>query len=140
MTKNTKKELTYNQINMIQLALCYEDYDMEQYLNESVRTVLAYSHASLYITEYYKYLIDRLKLELKTLLDCVSYEEAFVRTNKVLNTYDTIQKLVFNEELGFVKINQIDDEGVKELVIKLNTRKEELLDDINELVNFYKSL
>mgnify|MGYP004583053443 CR=1 FL=1 len=140
MTKNTKKELTYDQTNMIRLALCYEDYDMEKYLDESVRTVIAYSHASLYITEYYKYLIDRLKLELKTLLDCISYEEVFVRTNKVFNTYDTIQKLVYNEDLGFVKINRIEDEGVKELVIKLNARKDELLDDIDELVNFYKSL
>lgn len=140
MTENTKKELTYDQTNMIRLALCYEDYDMEKYLDESVRTVIAYSHASLYIIEYYKYLIDRLKLELKTLLDCISYEEVFVRTNKVFNTYDTIQKLVYNEELGFVRINRIEDEGVKELVIKLNARKDELLDDIDELVNFYKSL
>lgn len=140
MTENTKKELTYDQTNMIRLALCYEDYDMEKYLDESVCTVIAYSHASLYITEYYKYLIDRLKLELKTLLDCISYEEVFVRTNKVFNTYDTIQKLVYNEELGFVRINRIEDEVVKELVIKLNTRKDELLDDIDELVNFYKSL
>lgn len=140
MTENTKKELTYDQTNMIRLALCYEDYDMEKYLNESVCTVIAYSHASLYIMEYYKYLIDRLKLELKTLLDCISYEEVFVRTNKVFNTYDTIQKLVYNEELGFVRINRIEDEGVKELVIKLNARKDELLDDIDELVNFYKSL
>lgn len=140
MTENTKKELTYDQTNMIRLALCYEDYDMEKYLDESVCTVIAYSHASLYITEYYKYLIDRLKLELKTLLDCISYEEVFVRTNKVFNTYDTIQKLVYNEELGFVKINRIEDEGVKELVVKLNARKDELLDDIDELVNFYKSL
>ncbi|MFC2644565.1 MAG: hypothetical protein ACFNZM_04455 [Veillonella parvula] len=140
MTKNTKKELTYDQTNMIRLALCYEDYELAKYLDESVRTSIAYSHASLYITEHYKYLIDRLKLELKTLLDCISYEEVFVRTNKVLNTYNTIRELVFNEELGFVKINDIDVEEVKELVIKINERKCELNDDIEELVDFYQSL
>lgn len=140
MTKNTKKELTYDQTNTIRLALCYEDYELAKYLDESVRTSIAYSHASLYITEHYKYLIDRLKLELKTLLDCISYEEVFVRTNKVLNTYNTIRELVFNEELGFVKINDIDVEEVKELVIKINERKCELNDDIEELVDFYQSL
>lgn len=136
----TKRTLTDNQILMIELSLYYEDYEMRKMMDESVDMVLANSMSSTYIKEYYLNLINRLKLELKDLLDCISYDEVYERTVKVYKTYDIIKNTISKEEMGFVGISEIENEESKVLIEKINSRKNELYDDIKELIEFYNSL
>ena len=135
-----KQQLTLNQENMIKLALMYEDYDLEKMLEKLISIGLAHSTASVYIKEYYLNLYKRIRQELKTLLDCVTYEEVFTRSYKVYDTWNTMENISTNLEMGFVKINDIDEKEVKELCDQINQRVKEVENDAEELVNFYKSL
>lgn len=135
-----KQQLTLNQENMIKLALMYEDYDLEKMLEKSISIGLAHSTASVYIKDYYRNLYTRIRSELKTLLDCVTYEEVFTRSYKVYDTWNTMENISTNLEMGFVKINDIDEKEVKELCDQINQRVKEVEKDAEELVNFYKSL
>ena len=135
-----KQQLTLNQENMIKLALMYEDYDLEKMLEKLISIGLAHSTASVYIKEYYLNLYKRIRQELKTLLDCVTYEEVFTRSYKVYDTWNTMENISTNLEMGFVKIDDIDEKEVKELCDQINQRVKEVEKDAEELVNFYKSL
>lgn len=135
-----KQQLTLNQENMIKLALMYEDYELEEMLGKVVNIGLAHSAVNLYVKEYYLNLYKRLKSELKTLLDCVTYEEVFVRSCKVYDTWSIMQNISTNKEMGFVVVTDIDEKEVKELCDRANQRAREVEKDSEELVNFYKSL
>lgn len=135
-----KQQLTLNQENMIKLALMYEDYDLEKMLEKLISIGLAHSTASVYIKDYYRNLYTRIRSELKTLLDCVTYEEVFTRSYKVYDTWNTMENISTNLEMGFVKINDIDEKEVKEICDQINQRVKEVEKDAEELVNFYKSL
>lgn len=135
-----KQQLTLNQENMIKLALMYEDYELEKMLEKLINIGLAHSTASVYIKEYYLNLYKRIRLELKTLLDCVTYEEVFTRSYKVYDTWNTMENISTNLEMGFVKINDIDEKEAKEICEQINQRVKEVEKDADELVNFYKSL
>ena len=135
-----KQQITLNQENVIKLALMYEDYDLEKMLEKLMNIGLAHSTASLYIKEYYLNLYKRMRRELKTLLECVTYEEVFTRSYKVYDTYSAMEKISTNLEMGFVKINDIDEKEANELMKQINQRIKEVEKDADELVNFYKSL
>lgn len=135
-----KQQLTLNQENMIKLALMYEDYELEEMLEKLISIGLAYSTASVYIKEYYRNLYKRIRIELETLLDCVTYEEVFTRSYKVYDTWNTMENISTNLEMGFVKVNDIDEKEVKEICDQINQRVKEVEKDAEELVNFYKSL
>lgn len=135
-----KQQLTLNQENMIKLALMYEDYDLEKMLEKLMNIGLAHSTASVYIKDYYLNLYKRIRQELKTLLDCVTYEEVFTRSYKVYDTWNTMENISTNLEMGFVKINDIDEKEAKDLCDQINQRVKEVEKDAEELVNFYKSL
>lgn len=135
-----KQQLTLNQENMIKLALMYEDYELEEMLEKLMSIGLAHSTASVYIKDYYRNLYKRIRRELETLLDCVTYEEVYERSNKVYDTWNTMENISTNLEMGFVKINDIDEKEVKELCDQINQRVKEVEKDADELVNFYKSL
>ena len=135
-----KQQLTLNQENMIKLALMYEDYELEEMLEKLISIGLAYSTASVYIKEYYRNLYKRIRIKLETLLDCVTYEEVFTRSYKVYDTWNTMENISTNLEMGFVKVNDIDEKEVKELCDRINQRVKEVEKDAEELVNFYKSL
>lgn len=135
-----KQQLTLNQENMIKLALMYEDYELEKMLEKLISIGLAHSTASLYIKEYYRNLYTRIRSELKTLLDCVTYEEVFTRSYKVYDTWNTMENISTNLEMGFVKIDDIDEKEAKEICEQINQRVKEVEKDADELVNFYKSL
>lgn len=135
-----KQQLTLNQENMIKLALMYEDYELEEMLEKLKNIGLAHSTASVYIKDYYRNLYKRIRRELETLLDCVTYEEVFTRSYKVYDTWNTMESISTNLEMGFVKINDIDEKEVKELCDQINQRVKEVEKDAEELVNFYKSL
>ena len=135
-----KQQLTLNQENMIKLALMYEDYDLEKMLEKLMNIGLAHSTASVYIKDYYLNLYKRIRQELKTLLDCVTYEEVFTRSYKVYDTWNAMENISTNLEMGFVKINDIDKKEEKDLCDQINQRVKEVEKDAEELVNFYKSL
>ena len=90
-----KQQLTLNQENMIKLALMYEDYELEKMLGKLIDIGLAHSAINLYVKDYYLNLYKRLKNELKTLLDCVTYEEVFTRSYKVYDTWSGAQWKIF---------------------------------------------
>lgn len=138
MTK--KQQLTLNQENMIKLALMYEDYELEKMLGKLIDIGLAHSAVNLYIKDYYLNLYKRLKNELKTLLDCVTYEEVFTRSYKVYDTWNTMENISTNTEMGFAPVTDIDETEVKELCDQITQRCMEVEKDSEELVNFYKSL
>lgn len=135
-----KQQLTLNQENMIKLALMYEDYDLEKMLEKLMNIGLAHSTASLYIKDYYLNLYKRIRSELKTLLDCVTYEEVFTRSYKVYDTWSTMENISTNTEMGFAPVTDIDEKEAKELCDQINQRVKEVDKDAEELVNFYKSL
>lgn len=135
-----KQQLTLNQENMIKLALMYEDYELEEMLDKLKNIGLAHSTASVYIKDYYRKLYKRIRQELKTLLDCVTYEEVFTRSYKVYDTWNTMENISTNLEMGFVIVTDIDEKEVKELCDQINQRVKEVEEDSEELVNFYKSL
>lgn len=138
MTK--KQQLTLNQENMIKLALMYEDYELEKMLGKLIDIGLAHSAVNLYVKDYYLNLYKRLKNELKTLLDCVTYEEVFTRSYKVYDTWSTMENISTNTEMGFAPVTDIDETEVKELCDRITQRCMEVEKDSEELVNFYKSL
>ena len=138
MTK--KQQLTLNQENMIKLALMYEDYELEKMLGKLIDIGLAHSAVNLYVKDYYLNLYKRLKNELKTLLDCVTYEEVFTRSYKVYDTWITMENISTNTEMGFALVTDIDETEVKELCDRITQRCMEVEKDSEELVNFYKSL
>ena len=138
MTK--KQQLTLNQENMIKLALMYEDYELEKMLGKLIDIGLAHSAVNLYVKDYYLNLYKRLKNELKTLLDCVTYEEVFTRSYKVYDTWNTMENISTNTEMGFAPVTDIDETEVKELCDQITQRCMEVEKDSEELVNFYKSL
>ncbi len=133
-------QINVNQQGMIKLAFYYEDYEFEKMLEKAQQIVLAHSHMNTYIKEYYINLLDRIRGELREILESVTFEEVYVRTAIARRTYDTIQKIVDNKELGFVRISDIDDEETKELITKMKSRQQELDDDLNDVVKFFISL
>lgn len=135
-----KQQLTLNQENMIKLALMYEDYELEKMLGKLIDIGLAHSAVNLYVKDYYLNLYKRLKNELKTLLDCVTYEEVFTRSYKVYDTWSTMENISTNTEMGFAPVTDIDETEVKELCDQITQRYMEVEKDSEELVNFYKSL
>lgn len=138
MTK--KQQLTLNQENMIKLALMYEDYELKKMLGKLIDIGLAHSAVNLYVKDYYLNLYKRLKNELKTLLDCVTYEEVFTRSYKAYDTWSTMENISTNTEMGFAPVTDIDETEVKELCDRITQRCMEVEKDSEELVNFYKSL
>lgn len=135
-----KQQLTLNQENMIKLALMYEDYELEKMLGKLIDIGLAHSAVNLYVKDYYLNIYKRLKNELKTLLDCVTYEEVFTRSYKVYDTWSTMENISTNTEMGFAPVTDIDETEVKELCDRITQRCMEVEKDSEELVNFYKSL
>ena len=73
-------------------------------------------------------------------MDCVTYEEVFTRSYKVYDTWNAMENISTNLEMGFVKINDIDKKEEKDLCDQINQRVKEVEKDAEELVNFYKSL
>lgn len=135
-----KQQLTLNQETMIKLALMYEDYELEEMLEKLISIGLAYSTASVYIKDYYRNLYKRIRRELEALLDCVTYEEVFTRSYKVYDTWNTMENISNNLEMGFAPVTDIDETEVKELCDRITQRCMEVEKDSEELVNFYKSL
>ena len=129
-----------NQVAMIKLALYYEDIEMSKMLSIAQDYILVNSKANIYIVEYYKNILKRFELELSAILESIDAKEVYIRTALARKTYDMLENILNDKKLGFVKINEIDDEEVKNLITKFSNRQKEMESETEEIIRFFITL
>lgn len=139
MTEQTKKELSLNQINMIEIAFGFEDYDLEKILEYQRLYLISKSTASDTVKDYVHSLYQRLRKEAKGLLDCVTFEEVYTRSLRMFKTHEALtemSKLVWKEV-------ELTDE-LKEELVKNDTIFKPLYEakkqEVREVLDFYRNL
>ena len=140
MSNEQKFAINMNQIAMIKLALYFEDIEMSEMLDIAQDYVLVNTKANMYIVEYYKNLLKRMKLELSTILESIDAKELYIRSALARKTYDMLENIMDNKKLGFVKISEIEDEEVKNLMTRLSNRQKEMESETEEIVKFFITL
>ncbi len=140
MSNEQKFAINMNQIAMIKLALYFEDIEMSKMLDIAQDYVLVNTKANMYIVEYYKNLLKRMKLELSTILESIDAKELYIRSALARKTYDMLENIMDNKKLGFVKISEIEDEEVKNLMTRLSNRQKEMESETEEIVKFFITL
>lgn len=109
-----------NQIAMIKLALYLDD--------------------NMYIVEYYKNLLKRLERELEAILESIDAKELHIRSALARKTYNMLENILNDKKLGFVKISEIEDEEVKNLITKISNRQKEMESETEEIIRFFLTL
>ena len=139
MTEQTKKELTLNQIAMIEIAFGFEDYDLEKILEHQRFYLISQSTASDTVRDYVHGLYQRLRKEAKGLLDCVTFEEVYTRSSRMFKTHEALtemSKLVWKEV-------EVTDE-LKEELVKADAIFKPLIEakkqEVKEVLDFYRNL
>lgn len=139
MTEQTKKELTLNQIAMIEIAFGFEDYDLEKILEHQRLYLISQSTASDTVKDYVHGLYQRLRKEAKGLLDCVTFEEVYTRSSRMFKTHEALtemSKLVWKEV-------EVTDE-LKEELVKADAIFKPLIkakkQEVKEVLDFYRNL
>lgn len=140
MSNEQKFAINMNQIAMIKLALYFEDIEMSKMLDTAQDYVLVNTKANMYIVEYYKNLLERMKLELSAILESTDAKELYIRSALARKTYDMLENIMYNKKLGFVKISEIEDEEVKNLMTRLSNRQKEMESETEEIVKFFITL
>lgn len=140
MSNEQKFAINMNQIAMIKLALYFEDIEMSKMLDIAQDYVLVNTKANMYIVEYYKNLLKRMKLELSAILESIDAKELYIRSALARKTYDMLENIMDNKKLGFVKISEIEDEEVKNLMTRLSNRQKEMESETEEIVKFFITL
>lgn len=140
MSNEQKFAINMNQIAMIKLALYFEDIEMSKMLDIAQDHVLVNTKANMYIVEYYKNLLNRMKLELSAILESIDAKELYIRSAMARKTYDMLENIMNNKKLGFVKITEIDNEEVKDLMTRLSNRQKEMESETEEIVKFFLTL
>ena len=140
MSNEQKFAINMNQIAMIKLALYFEDIEMSKMLDIAQDYVLVNTKANMYIVEYYKNLLKRMKLELSTILESIDAKELYIRSALARKTYDMLENIMDNKKFGFVKISEIEDEEVKNLMTRLSNRQKEMESETEEIVKFFITL
>lgn len=140
MSNEQKFAINMNQIAMIKLALYFEDIEMSKMLDTAQDYVLVNTKANMYIVEYYKNLLKRMKLELSAILESIDAKELYIRSALARKTYDMLENIMDNKKLGFVKISEIEDEEVKNLMTRLSNRQKEMESETEEIVKFFLTL
>ena len=140
MSNEKKYAINMNQINMIKVALYYKDIEMSKMLDIAQDYVLVNTKANMYIVEYYKNLLKRMKLELSTILESIDAKELYIRSALARKTYDMLENIMDNKKLGFVKISEIEDEEVKNLMTRLSNRQKEMESETEEIIRFFLTL
>lgn len=51
-----------------------------------------------------------------------------------------LDKILSDKKIGFVKINEIDDEEVKNLITKVSNRQKEMESETEEIIKFFRTL
>lgn len=94
----------------------------------------------MYIVEYYKNLLKRLERELEAILESIDAKELYIRSALARKTYDMLENILNDKKLGFVKISEIDDEEVKNLITKISNRQKEMASETEEIIRFFLTL
>lgn len=140
MSHEQKFAVNMNQIAMIKLALYLDDNEMSKMISLGQDYTLVNSKANMYIVEYYKNLLKRLENELKAILESIDAKELYIRSALARKTYDMLENILNDEKLGFVKISEIEDEEVKNLINRINNRQKEMESETEEIIRFFLTL
>lgn len=140
MSNEQTFKVNMNQIAMVKLALYYDDIEMSKMLDIAQDYILVNTKANMYIVEYYKNLLKRFKRELSTILESIDAKELYIRTAYARKTYEMLENILNDKKLGFVKINEIDDEEVKNLITKVSNRQTEMESETEEIIRFFLTL
>lgn len=140
MSHEQKFAVNMNQIAMIKLALYLEDNEMSKMISLGQDYTLVNSKANMYIVEYYKNLLKRLENELKAILESIDSKELYIRSALARKTYDMLENILNDEKLGFVKISDIEDEEVKNLITRIGKRQKEMESETEEIIRFFLTL
>lgn len=140
MSHEQKFAVNMNQIAMIKLALYLDDNEMSKMISLGQDYTLVNSKANMYIVEYYKNLLKRLENELKAILESIDAKELYIRSALARKTYDMLENILNDEKLGFVKISDIEDEEVKNLITRIGKRQKEMESETEEIIRFFLTL
>lgn len=140
MSHEQKFAVNMNQIAMIKLALYLDDNEMSEMISLGQDYTLVNSNANMYIVEYYKNLLKRLENELKAILESIDSKELYVRSALARKTYDMLENILNDEKLGFVKISEIEDEEVKNLINRISKRQKEMESETEEIIKYFLTL
>ena len=140
MSHEQKFAVNMNQIAMIKLALYLDDNEMSKMISLGQDYTLVNSNANMYIVEYYKNLLKRLERELEAILESIDAKEIYVRSALARKTYEMLENILNDKKLGFVKINEIDDEEVKSLINRVSNRQNEMESETEEIIRFFLTL
>ena len=140
MSHEQKFAVNMNQIAMIKLALYLDDNEMSKMISLGQDYTLVNSKANMYIVEYYKNLLKRLENELKAILESIDAKELYIRSDLARKTYDMLENILNDEKLGFVKISEIEDEEVKNLINRISNRQKEMESETEEIIRFFLTL
>ena len=140
MSNEQKFAINMNQIAMIKLALYYDDNEMSKMISLAQDYILVNTTANMYIVEYYKNLLKRLERELEAILESIDAKEIYVRSALARKTYEMLENILNDKKLGFVKINEIDDEEVKSLINRVSNRQKEMESETEEIIKFFLTL
>ena len=140
MSHEQKFAVNMNQIAMIKLALYLDDNEMSKMISLGQDYTLVNSKANTYIVEYYKNLLKRLEHELKAILESIDAKELYIRSALARKTYDMLENILNDEKLGFVKISEIEDEEVKNLITRISNRQKEMESETEEIIRFFITL
>lgn len=140
MSHEQKFAVNMNQIAMIKLALYLDDNEMSKMISLGQDYTLVNSNANMYIVEYYKNLLKRLERELEAILESIDAKELYIRSALARKTYDMLENILNDKKLGFVKISEIEDEEVKNLITKISNRQKEMEYETEEIIRFFLTL
>lgn len=140
MSHEQKFAVNMNQIAMIKLALYLDDNEMSKMISLGQDYTLVNSNANMYIVEYYNNLLKRLERELEAILESIDAKELYIRSALARKTYDMLENILNDKKLGFVKISEIEDEEVKNLITKISNRQKEMESETEEIIRFFLTL
>lgn len=140
MSHEQKFAVNMNQIAMIKLALYLDDNEMSKMISLGQDYTLVNSNANMYIVEYYKNLLKRLERELEAILESIDAKELYIRSALARKTYNMLENILNDKKLGFVKISEIEDEEVKNLITKISNRQKEMESVTEEIIRFFLTL
>lgn len=140
MLHEQKFAINMNQIAMIKLALYLDDNEMSKMISLGQDYTLVNSNANMYIVEYYENLLKRLENELKAILESIDAKELYIRSALARKTYDMLENILNDKKLGFVKISEIEDEEVKNLITRIGKRQKEMESETEEIIRFFLTL
>ena len=140
MSHEQKFAVNMNQVAMIKLALYLDDNEMSKMISIGQDYTLVNSNANMYIIEYYKNLLKRLERELEAILESIDAKELYIRSALARKTYDMLENILNDKKLGFVKISELEDEEVKNLINKISNRQKEMESVTEEIIRFFLTL